>query len=502
MRFFSSVGSAVLVGASLAAAASDVINLTSENFESTVNKESLILVEFFAPWCGHCKSLAPEYEQAATTLKDKGVPIAKVDCVDQADLCTAQGVTGYPTLKVFKSGESSTYGGPRKADGIIAYMLKQALPAVSDVTIANHDEFKTSDKVVVIAYLGSKTDAPAAAFSSVAEKHRDDYLFGISTDADALKVAGVEAPAIVVYQKFDNGRADFPAAGIKNTNVEVLEKFILDNSVALLDQVTGENYPGYAQTGLPLAYLFIDPYDEKLQEHIDAVKPIAAKYKGKINFVWIDAIKYADHAKTLNLKMDNWPGFVIQDIEGGLKFPMSGVAPSFATVDDWVSKYAAGSLEPSLKTAEIPKENDGAVKVVVGAEYNKHVLDDSKDVFVEFYAPWCGHCKRLAPTWEELGEHYSAVNDKITIAKMDATENDLPPSAPFKIAGFPTLMFKPAGSSEFLQYDGDRTLEDLIKFTQQHAKNDVTPPPKAATEEAAAAATETAESKKAEHQEL
>ncbi|KIO19272.1 hypothetical protein M407DRAFT_31090 [Tulasnella calospora MUT 4182] len=500
MRFFSSVGSAVLVGASLAAAASDVLNLTSENFESTVNKESLILVEFFAPWCGHCKSLAPEYEQAATTLKDKGVPIAKVDCVDQADLCTAQGVTGYPTLKVFRGGESSTYGGPRKADGIIAYMLKQALPAVSDVTIANHDEFKTSDKVVVVAYLASKTEAPAPAFSSVAEKHRDDYLFGISTDADAFKVAGVEPPAIVVYQKFDAGRADFPTTGIKGTNAEVLEKFILDHSVALLDQVTGENYPAYAQTGLPLAYLFIDPYDEKLQEHIDAVKPIAAKYKGKINFVWIDAIKYADHAKTLNLKMDNWPGFVIQDIEGQTKYPMSGVAPSFATVDDWVSKFAGGSLEPSLKTAEVPKENDGVVKVVVGSEYNKIVLDDSKDVFVEFYAPWCGHCKRLAPTWEELGEHYSAVKDKITIAKMDATENDLPPSAPFKIAGFPTLMFKPAGSPEFLQYDGDRTFEDLVKFASQHAKNDVTPPPKATTE--AAAAEETAEAEKAKHEEL
>ncbi|KAG9014090.1 hypothetical protein FRB90_005597 [Tulasnella sp. 427] len=497
MRF--SVGSALLAGATLAAA-SDVLDLIQDNFESTIAKEPLVLVEFFAPWCGHCKSLAPEYEQAATALKEKNVPIAKVDCVDQADLCSAQGVTGYPTLKVFRNGEASTYGGPRKADGIIAYMLKQSLPPVSDVTGANHEEFKSSDKVVVVAYVKDKSDALASTFAQVAEKHRDDYLFGLSTDEHAAKIAGVTAPAVVVYQKFDQGRADFPSTGIEKTNSEVLEKFILDNSVALLDQVTGENYPAYAQTGLPLAYMFIDPYDEKLQEHIDAVKPIAAKHKGKINFVWIDAIKYADHAKTLNLKMDNWPGFVIQDIEGGLKFPMSGVVPSFATVDDWVSKFAAGTLEPSLKTQEVPKENDGPVKVVVNSEYNKLVLDDSKDVFVEFYAPWCGHCKRLAPTWEELGEHYADVKDKITIAKMDAIENDLPPNAPFKIAGFPTLMFKPAGSSEFLQYDGDRTLEDLIKFTGQHAKNDVTPPPKAATTESAAEATESPEA--AKHEEL
>lgn len=46
--------------------------------------------------CGHCKALAPEYEQAATELKEKNIPIAKVDCVDQPELCQTHGVQGYP----------------------------------------------------------------------------------------------------------------------------------------------------------------------------------------------------------------------------------------------------------------------------------------------------------------------------------------------------------------------------------------------------------------------
>ena len=97
MRF-----SQLLSGASLFAlfsfvTASDVINLTAENFDSVVNPEELILVEFFAPWCGHCKALAPHYEEAATVLKDKnGIKLAKVDCVDQADLCKQNGIGGYP----------------------------------------------------------------------------------------------------------------------------------------------------------------------------------------------------------------------------------------------------------------------------------------------------------------------------------------------------------------------------------------------------------------------
>ena len=70
-------------------------------------------------------------------------------------------------------------------------------------------------------------------------------------------------------------------------------------------------------------------------------------------------------------------------------------------------------------------------------------------------------------------------------AKMDATENDLPESVPFRISGFPTLKLKPAGSREFIDYDGDRSLESLIEFVEEKAKNDLTPPPSAKEEDAA-----------------
>lgn len=56
---------------------------------------------------------------------------------------------------------------------------------------------------------------------------------------------------------------------------------------------------------------------------------------------------------------------------------------------------------------------------------------------------------------------------------MEATENDLPPSVPFRVAGFPTIKFKPAGTREFIDYEGDRSLESLIAFVEEHAKNNV-----------------------------
>ncbi|KAI0691374.1 disulfide isomerase [Cytidiella melzeri] len=472
MRF-----SQLLSGASLFAlftfvSASDVINLTAENFESTVNPEELILVEFFAPWCGHCKALAPHYEEAATVLKDKNnIKLAKVDCVDNADLCQQNGISGYPTLRVYRSGEHTAYSGPRNTEGIVSYMVKQSLPAVAQITIDTFHEFKTADKIVALAFLSSPTEAPAPEFSAYANKHRDEYLFGVTTDKEVIESAGVKPPAVILYRSFDEPATEYPYP-VPSLTSDDFDAWIKELAVPVIDQVSGENYQVYATSGKPLAYLFLDPSDEKRQQYIDAIHPIALKYKGKVNFVWIDAIQFGDHGKALNLVEAKWPSFVVQDIKKQLKYPLDQnkeVTPE--VVDEMVENYLTGKLEPALKSQPIPDSQDEPVFVLVEKQFDEVVFDDKKDVFVEFYAPWCGHCKRLKPIWDDVGKHFAEFSDSLVVAKMDATENDIPPSAPFQIAGFPTIKFKKAGTREFIEYDGDRSLESLIAFVEENASN-------------------------------
>ncbi|KAJ3510073.1 hypothetical protein NLJ89_g4876 [Agrocybe chaxingu] len=471
MRFSVPACLLALATFALAEGDSDVLSLTASDFESTVSAENLILVEFFAPWCGHCKALAPHYEEAATALKEKSIKLAKVDCVEEADLCQSKGIQGYPTLKVYRKGEATEYSGPRKADGIISYMIKQSLPAVSEVTSANHDDFVKADKIVAIAYLASPTDVPAAEFSAAAESHRDDYLFGFTTDKEAIESAGVTPPTVVVYRSFDEPKSEYPYP-ISSLTKKDLEQWLQELAVPIIDEVSGENYAIYAASPKPLAYLFLDPTLEDKDAHIAALKPVAAKYKSKMNFVWIDAVKYGDHAKALNVMEVKWPAFVIQNLEKQLKYPYDQSKEVTAEgAAEWVRQYLDGKLQPKLKSQVIPPTQDEPVYVLVGESFEDVVYDDSKDVFVEFYASWCGHCKRLAPIWESIGHKYAPIKDRLIIAKLEAQENDLPASVPFRISGFPTLKFKPAGSREFIDYEGDRSFESLISFIEQHAKN-------------------------------
>merc|ERR1712179_627201 len=207
-----------------------VLVLTNDNFQEAVDGNEFILVEFYAPWCGHCKALAPEYAKAAGILAEKDSPIklAKLDATEEGATAEKFEVRGYPTLKFFKNGKPMEYGGGRTADTIVSWLEKKTGPPAK--TLASLDDAKAyteGKSVSIIGFFKDQTTDGAKGYLAAAGM-MDDFEFGITGDDAVFAEYGVEGEAVLLLKDFDDGKA-------------VLSEGITEESVAAF--VSSESLP-------------------------------------------------------------------------------------------------------------------------------------------------------------------------------------------------------------------------------------------------------------------
>ncbi|KAH9503197.1 Protein disulfide-isomerase A3 [Bulinus truncatus] len=447
----------------------DVLVFTDDNFATEIAKYDVILVEFYAPWCGHCKNLKPEYEAAAAILKksDPPVALAKVDCTVETSTCSKFGVSGYPTLKIFKNGEfSKEYGGERKKDSIVREMNKEAGPVSKLLeTVEDAKKFLSKDTVGVIGFFTSEDSSDAKTFLKVADQ-LSEVRFA-HTVSDKVKEELKQTSGIVLYRpkvlqsKFEDAEVRFT-----ETNLAKLKSAIQAEALGLCAERTQSNAASF---GKPL---FVAYYN------VDYIKnPKGTNY-------WRNRImkvgkQIRDEGKTVYFAISNTEEMSRELDECGIT-ERDGDKPAVCAWDNQNKKYKMADafsvesfeqfirdvldnkVEPYLKSEPEPASNDEPVKVVVAKNFDQIVNDDSKDVLIEFYAPWCGHCKSLAPKYEELAEKLKD-ETSVVIAKMDATANDVP--SPYDVRGFPTIYYAPKGNkSSPKRYEGGREVDEFIKY--------------------------------------
>lgn len=456
----------------------DVLVLTDDNFDEAITSHDTLLVEFYAPWCGHCKSLAPEYAKAAKALKENDPPIriAKVDATAQTKLAERFSIQGFPTLKFFKGDASASkeYDGGRTSEDIQKWVVKKSGPAVRIIeTSVELKALQEANDVVVFAVLDEVEGDQRSLLEKVADAD-DNAVYAASTKTDVSEDATAVAQ-VVLYKKFDEGKNIFDGAFEK----EALTTFVKSNGKPLVVTFSQEKAPQIFGGDLNEHVLaFVDVSKSYYADFETALKEPAKENKGKLLHVVIPHTesRIVDY---FGLKEADLPAVIVVNMGGGMK------KYSFDyRADDLVAKlptdfandltafeksYFAGELSPTLKSAEPVDDTDEAVKVIVGKDFKKRVIETDKDVLLEFYAPWCGHCKKLAPQYEELAEAFANV-ESIMIAKIDATENEVDHPG-VDVKGFPTIYFFPANSKDVPSvYEGARDVEGMTEFLKKNAK--------------------------------
>ena len=354
--------------------------------------------------------MAPNFESAARRLAKDNSPavLASVDCTVEKELCSQFGVKGFPTLKLFRASTTnpSDYQGGRTSDDLYTFMTKQSRPAYVQLQSADDaaDFFSRTGAKIVGAFADLTAD-DASAFIDTANSLRADYAFAITTQPDTLSAyagdASMSVPSVVIFKD-----SEAPVVHSGSFTVPSLTAFISAEAFPVVGDIGPENFQKYVDRGLPLAWVFFDPNAADLDQQLTHVTEAAKKVKGQLSVVKLDGVKWGEHAKHFGLTPGELPGIVIEDRTSNKNFIFPHATELSAdALYEHFQGFLDKSLTPNLKTQEEPANNDGAVRVVVGKSFEKEVIDNDKDVFVEFYAPWCGHCKSLAPKWSPALMH-------------------------------------------------------------------------------------------------
>jgi len=406
-----------------------------------------------------------------TAKNDPPVLLAKVDCTVETELQSRFDVKGYPTIKIFRKGTPTEYSGPRVADGIVSYLEKQAGPSAKPIT--NPDQLKkltTDNDVVVVGHFPSKSGAAYKAFTGAADSLRDHFKFAL-----------IEDPAVAEQYKLTEGTTvlrDFDEKSLVyggSNSLASLSEWVWEKSLGTVGVFSEDTKERYTKRGLPVFKLYVDvgtsgPNKKKTNYWMNRLRKIQADpaLADKILFAVADRKAFSSEMSTFGLDSTKEAQVAVDDASHSLKYQYAGPI-EVSKLLAFAKEYVEGKIEPFIKSAPIPA-SQGNVKVVVGKTFKEIVLDDTKDVLIELYAPWCGHCQKLEPIYNELADNLANVKN-VVIAKMDATANDAP-HGKYQAKGYPIIMLAPAGRKDSpIAYSGERTVEAFEKWLKSNTKS-------------------------------
>jgi len=385
--------------------------VTSEWQERVVDAKQDVLVEFFAPWCSMCKSIKPFYDELGKVFSDvDNIMIAKLDATSNDIFYPKITIEGYPTFFWIpantKKAEIFDKWSNKNVDEMRDWVVEHSSKAV------DKSKLKKAGKVEEEKGEEQKLKSEAGASEEVVDDKSQAVKTLVMKNFKERVIDGGKHWFVDFYAPWCGHcktlapKFDDTARAYKGDDVMFGKVDPTANDIPAI-------VPGFEVTSFPSLYWF---------DKSNPLEPV--EYKGP---------KYKEE--------------MLEFANGGYKT----------------------AAKTQLKSAEAVDDSGMAVKVVVGSTFSDRVLKSGKNSLMEFYAPWCGHCKQLAPKFEEVAKEMT----DFFIGKMDLTANELPKKYASKVAGYPTLLYFPHDDPKNpITYDGLREASDIKKFLKEQAQAD------------------------------
>ncbi|KAL6525232.1 Protein disulfide-isomerase 5-2 [Orobanche minor] len=326
-----------------------VLELDDSNFDAAISYFDYVFVDFYAPWCGHCKRLAPELDKVAPVLAglNQSIVIAKVDADKYRKLASKHDIDGYPTLKIFIHGVPTEYYGPRKADLLVRFLTKFVAPDVailqSDSGIRDFVEAAGTNFPVFIGF-----GINESMILNLAVKYKKKAWFSVAKDfsGDIMSLYDFDkVPALVAIHPVYNEQSIFYGP----FEEKFLEDYIKQSLLPLVLPIDQDSLNSLKDDQRKIALTILEDEAGEKSERLIKVLKAAASANRDLIFGYVGVKQWEDFVESFEVdKKTQLPKMVVWDGDEDYYAVIGSDSLDETDTDNQVSKFLEGYREGSV----------------------------------------------------------------------------------------------------------------------------------------------------------